>query len=99
MEAQDWEYAWGYFCHECSIDCLLQEVETQTWIVGDTPAGTWVSSRNLTYVKVTPIRVSLAGANGSATDFQRISYGWVRPTTRNARHDITIHGHELLCNH
>jgi carboxypeptidase D len=31
---------------------LWQEVETQTWTVGDTPAGTWVSSRNLTYVKV-----------------------------------------------
>ncbi|KAI0254801.1 carboxypeptidase KEX1 [Lactifluus subvellereus] len=30
----------------------LGEVETQTWTVGDTPAGTWVSSRNLTYVKI-----------------------------------------------
>jgi len=30
----------------------LGEVETQTWTVADTPAGTWVSSRNLTYVKI-----------------------------------------------
>ncbi|KAI0268162.1 alpha/beta-hydrolase [Gloeopeniophorella convolvens] len=30
----------------------LGKVETQTWIVADTPAGTWVSSRNLTYVKI-----------------------------------------------
>ncbi|KAI9513301.1 alpha/beta-hydrolase [Russula earlei] len=30
----------------------LGEVETLTWTVGDTPAGTWVSSRNLTYVKI-----------------------------------------------
>ncbi|KAI0307074.1 carboxypeptidase KEX1 [Multifurca ochricompacta] len=30
----------------------LGKVETQTWTVGDTPAGTWVSSRNLTYVKI-----------------------------------------------
>ena len=34
------------------LDCLWQAVETQTWTVGDAPAGTWVSSRNLTYVKV-----------------------------------------------
>jgi len=30
----------------------LGEVETQTWTVDDKPAGTWVSSRNLTYVKI-----------------------------------------------
>jgi carboxypeptidase D len=30
----------------------LGEVETQTWTVDDMPAGTWVSSRNLTYVKI-----------------------------------------------
>jgi len=30
----------------------LGEVETQTWSVDDNPAGTWVSSRNLTYVKI-----------------------------------------------
>jgi len=30
----------------------LGAVETQTWTVGDAPAGTWVSSRNLTYVKI-----------------------------------------------
>jgi carboxypeptidase D len=30
----------------------LGEVETQTWTVDDIPAGTWVSSRTLTYVKI-----------------------------------------------
>ncbi|KAH9179594.1 carboxypeptidase KEX1 [Lactarius sanguifluus] len=30
----------------------LGKVETQTWSVAGTPAGTWVSSRNLTYVKI-----------------------------------------------
>jgi carboxypeptidase D len=44
------------------LNFFLQEVETQTWTVGGAPAGTWVSSRNLTYVKVAPIRVSLVSA-------------------------------------
>jgi len=30
----------------------LGEVETQTWSVDGRPAGTWVASRNLTYVKI-----------------------------------------------
>ncbi|KAI0032923.1 alpha/beta-hydrolase [Vararia minispora EC-137] len=30
----------------------LGEVETQTWTVANKPAGTWVSSRNMTYVKI-----------------------------------------------
>lgn len=29
-------------------------MQTQSWSVDGTPAGTWVSSRNLTYVKVSP---------------------------------------------
>lgn len=29
-----------------------QTVKTQTWSVEGQPAGTWVSSRNLTYVKI-----------------------------------------------
>jgi hypothetical protein len=33
-------------------DSLLQTVQTQTWTVDNIPAGTWVTSRNLTYVKV-----------------------------------------------
>lgn len=33
-------------------DTGLGKVETQTWTVAGTPAGTWVSSRNLTYVKI-----------------------------------------------
>jgi hypothetical protein len=44
-------------------DYLLQKVETQTWTVDDTPAGTWVSSRNLTYVKVVSNTIFLFGAN------------------------------------
>lgn len=30
----------------------LGTVQTQSWTVDSTPAGTWVTSRNLTYVKV-----------------------------------------------
>ena len=30
----------------------LGTVQTQSWTVGGTPAGTWVTSRGLTYVKV-----------------------------------------------
>lgn len=30
----------------------LGKVQTQSWTVGGTPAGTWVTSRSLTYVKV-----------------------------------------------
>lgn len=30
----------------------LGKVQTQSWTVDGTPAGTWVTSRNLTYVKV-----------------------------------------------
>lgn len=52
MEALGSEYAQAFPCCDVELDCLWQEVETQTWTVGDTPAGTWVSSRNLTYVKV-----------------------------------------------
>jgi|SRR6266403_6292371 len=45
--------AHSWFLHfDRKHNYLLQEVETQTWVVGDNPVGTWVSSRNLTYVKV-----------------------------------------------
>lgn len=30
----------------------LGKVQTQSWTVDGSPAGTWVTSRNLTYVKV-----------------------------------------------
>jgi len=43
-----------------NLDSFWQAVETQTWTVGDAPAGTWVSSRNLTYVKV-PSTVVFSG--------------------------------------
>lgn len=49
-----------FFSYDTKLNCLWQEVETQTWTVSDTPAGTWVSSRNLTYVKVISIMVLLA---------------------------------------
>ncbi len=35
-----------------SREFLLQTVQTQSWTVDGSPAGTWVSSRNLTYAKV-----------------------------------------------
>lgn len=39
---------------QCStlLTTMLQTVQTQSWSVNDVPAGTWVSSRNLTYAKV-----------------------------------------------
>jgi len=100
----EWWY-WARSTHRTfpldrKYDRLWQEVETQTWTVGDTPAGTWVSSRNLTYVKVVSNVVFLVGAKCRfPTDFQRIAYGRVRPITRNARHDTAVHGHEFLCHH
>jgi hypothetical protein len=47
---------------DVELDCFWQKVETQTWTVGDMPAGTWVSSRNLTYVKVVSTTVLLGDA-------------------------------------
>lgn len=41
----------------------LGKVQTQSWTVNGTPAGTWVTSRNLTYVKVW---------NGSTTPFSSL---------------------------
>lgn len=40
----------------------LGTVQTQSWNVNGAPAGTWVTSRNLTYVKVwnAPTMVSIA---------------------------------------
>jgi hypothetical protein len=62
----EWRY-WARGTHQIFLfdgkhDCLWQKVETQTWSVGDTPAGTWVSSRNLTYVKVVSNMDFLVGA-------------------------------------
>lgn len=59
-----------FFFSDGKHDCLWQKVETQTWSVGDTPAGTWVSSRNLTYVKVVSNMDFLVGAKYRfSTDF------------------------------
>ena len=33
----------------------LGKVQTQSWTVDGVPAGTWVTSRDLTYVKVTDV--------------------------------------------
>lgn len=34
---------------------LFQTVQTQSWTVDSKAAGTWVTSRNLTYAKVSPV--------------------------------------------
>ncbi|KAJ3555877.1 hypothetical protein NM688_g2335 [Phlebia brevispora] len=50
-------------CNYMGIETMIQSmswnggtglgtVQTQSWTVGGAPAGTWVSSRNLTYVKI-----------------------------------------------
>lgn len=50
-------------CNYVGLESLMQSmtwngetglgtVQTQSWSVGGSPAGTWVSSRNLTYVKI-----------------------------------------------
>ncbi|THG98100.1 hypothetical protein EW026_g4029 [Hermanssonia centrifuga] len=52
-----------FICNYMGIESMIQSmtwngdtglgtVQTQSWTVGGAPAGTWVSSRNLTYVKI-----------------------------------------------
>ncbi|KAH8118416.1 KEX1 protein [Phellopilus nigrolimitatus] len=52
-----------FICNYMGIESLIRDmewsgekglgtVETQTWSVDNVPAGTWVESRNLTYVKI-----------------------------------------------
>lgn len=52
-----------FICNYVGIESLIQnmewagnkglgKVETKSWSVDGSPAGTWVTSRNLTYVKV-----------------------------------------------
>lgn len=52
-----------FICNYVGIESLIQNmewlgsqglgtVETKSWSVNGAPAGTWVNSRNLTYVKV-----------------------------------------------
>ncbi|KAI0310432.1 alpha/beta-hydrolase [Amylostereum chailletii] len=57
--AGDQDLICNYVGQESMIQALtwngatgLGKVETQTWTVNAQPAGTWVSSRNLTYVKI-----------------------------------------------
>jgi len=59
MQAMTWNGHTGFgvrlayplrvFCQYLTIQ---QTVQTQSWSVNNTPAGTWVSNRNLTYAKV-----------------------------------------------
>ncbi|KAA1466528.1 alpha/beta-hydrolase [Dentipellis sp. KUC8613] len=57
--AGDQDFICNYLGLESMIQAMswggatgLGEVETQTWTVDGQPAGTWVSSRNLTYAKI-----------------------------------------------
>ncbi|KAI9574319.1 Alpha/Beta hydrolase protein [Boletus coccyginus] len=57
--AGDQDYICNYMGIEKMIDAMtwngekgLGTAQTEPWTVAGTPAGTWVSSRNLTYVKV-----------------------------------------------
>ncbi|THH18196.1 hypothetical protein EW146_g2731 [Bondarzewia mesenterica] len=57
--AGDQDFICNYIGLESMIQAMtwngetgLGKVETQTWTVGGQPAGTWVSSRNLTYTKI-----------------------------------------------
>ena len=73
----------------------LGTVQTQSWTVDGTPAGTWVTSRNLTYVKVgnvptVPFRLS--GLIQTVLDLQRFTYGTLRQSTCHTRYDPPVHG-------
>ncbi|EIN10934.1 alpha/beta-hydrolase [Punctularia strigosozonata HHB-11173 SS5] len=57
--AGDQDFICNYMGQEALINAMtwnggtgLGTVQTQTWTVNEKPAGTWVSARNLTYVKV-----------------------------------------------
>ena len=59
----------------------LGKVQTQSWTVNGIPAGTWVTSRNMTYVKVWNVPTVLFVFRESRmthTDFQRLAYGTLR---------------------
>ncbi len=87
MEERGSEYALDFTSHDDEPDCLWQEVETQTWTVDDKPAGTWVSSRNLTYVKVASTTVLLGEAHQPALYRYLTPHtwpgttNWTQPTT------------------
>ena len=76
----------------------LGKVQTQSWTVDGTPAGTWVTSRGLTYVKVRntlTYPLSFADADvrfSDCVDLQRFTYGTLRQPTSRARHDSSVHG-------
>ena len=74
-----------------------QTVQTQSWSVNAAPAGTWVTSRNLTYVKVsTPDNCNLYLLTRYTTDLQCFSYGTMGRPSCHTRHDASLYGHELL---
>ena len=73
----------------------LGEVQTQSWTVDSVPAGTWVTSRNLTYVKVWNVPAMIFGSvveTEVCSDLQRFTYGALRQPTRHARYDSSVHG-------
>lgn len=64
IQAMEWNGGKGLgvslqsFHEEKALTCA-KTVETKSWTVDNIPAGTWVESRNLTYVKVCLLRSSL----------------------------------------
>ncbi|TFY75442.1 hypothetical protein EWM64_g8571 [Hericium alpestre] len=105
--AGDQDYICNYVGQEAMIQAMtwngetgLGQVETQTWTVDDQPAGTWVSSRNLTYAKARSLpSLPLPHALTDSTGLQRLAHGRLRRPARLARHDPALHGHELLRDH
>jgi carboxypeptidase D len=80
MQAMEWNGAKGlgvryrgvsYFYSQL---ILAQTVQTQSWSVAGSPAGTWVASRNLTYAKVQTWFPQLRRLTRT-TDLQRLAYG------------------------
>ena len=53
MEWRDRPWGMSSPCDPSNLSSAFsQKVQTQDWTVDSRPAGTWVTSRNLTYVKV-----------------------------------------------
>lgn len=62
----------------------LGQVQTQSWTVEGTPAGTWVTSRNLTYVKVWTFPSMPLSPLKMNADIQCFTYGTLRSPTCDA---------------
>lgn len=115
-----WNGPWGVFLSlkylggTVLILGFLQTVQTQSWSVNGTAAGTWVDSRDLTYVKVcfTFVDVSPSPPNpftfthflapsprNSLLDLQCLAHGSLRRTTHHTRYDASIHERQLCFYH